>query len=156
MSSVSFQQGNRRKGKSISRQEEQQQQQQQQEEEGERVFSLSEADIEYIYDRTHYSVKDIKDWHRGFARDCPSGRLCRQRVTEVYDELFPHGSNNKWLVDTIFRIFDQDDNGYLDFKVGAIMCCFQIHFRAAGVPGCDRHERQRDGGGEAELGLQDL
>ena len=118
MSSISFQQGNRRKGKSNSRQEEQQQQQK--EEEEERVFSLSEADIEYIYDRTHYSVKDIKDWHRGFARDCPSGRLCRQRVTEVYDELFPHGSNNKWLVDTIFRIFDQDDNGYLDFKVGAI------------------------------------
>ena len=114
MSSISFQQGNRRKGKSNSRQEEQQQQQK--EEEEERVFSLSEADIEYIYDRTHYSVKDIKDWHRGFARDCPSGRLCRQRVTEVYDELFPHGSNNKWLVDTIFRIFDQDDNGYLDFK----------------------------------------
>ena len=100
------------------------------------LFKLSEEDIEFIYDNTHYSLKDIKDWHRwqfwekyffkkiclkecffrGFAKDCPNGKLYRQKVTEVYDELVPNG-NHKFFVDQIFRIFDQDANGYLDFKV---------------------------------------
>ena len=28
------------------------------------LFNLSDEDIEFIYDNTHYSLKDIKDWHR--------------------------------------------------------------------------------------------
>ena len=53
---------------------------------------------------------------RGFAKDCPNGKLYRQKVTEVYEEIVPNG-NCKFFVDNIFRIFDQDNNGYLDFKV---------------------------------------
>ena len=35
------------------------------EEEEERpVFQLAEEDVEFIYDNTHYTLKDIKDWHR--------------------------------------------------------------------------------------------
>ena len=28
------------------------------------VFPLAEEDVEFIYDNTHYTLKDIKDWHR--------------------------------------------------------------------------------------------
>ena len=28
------------------------------------LFNLSDEDIEFIYDNTHYSLKDRKDWHR--------------------------------------------------------------------------------------------
>ena len=28
------------------------------------LFKLSEEDIEFIYDNTHYTLKDINDWHR--------------------------------------------------------------------------------------------
>ena len=28
------------------------------------LFNLSDEDIEFIYDNTHYSLNDIKDWHR--------------------------------------------------------------------------------------------
>ena len=28
------------------------------------LFKLSDEDIEFIYDNTHYSLKDINDWHR--------------------------------------------------------------------------------------------
>ena len=100
------------------------------------VFKLAEEDVEFIYDNTHYTLKDIKEWHRsattysdltvqrwqpqiffrGFAKDCPNGKLYRQKVTEVYEEIVPNG-NCKFFVDQIFRIFDQDCNGYLDFKV---------------------------------------
>ena len=56
------------------------------------------------------------NFFRGFANDCPNGKLYKQKVTEVYDEIVPNG-NHKFFVDQIFRIFDQDANGYLDFKV---------------------------------------
>ena len=28
------------------------------------VFQLAEEDVEFIYDNTHYTLKDIKAWHR--------------------------------------------------------------------------------------------
>ena len=28
------------------------------------LFKLSDEDIEFIYDNTHYTLKDINDWHR--------------------------------------------------------------------------------------------
>ena len=98
------------------------------------VFKLAEEDVEFIYDNTHYTLKDIKDWHRsaaeillsqsvhqgylissnifsrGFAKDCPNGKLYRHKVTEVYETIVPNG-NCKFFVDHIFRIFDQDGNG---------------------------------------------
>ena len=43
-------------------------------------------------------------------------------MTEVYEEIVPNG-NCKYFVDHIFRIFDQDGNGYLDFKVIQLKLC---------------------------------
>ena len=37
-------------------------------------------------------------------------------MTEVYEKIMPDG-NPKFFVDQIFRIFDQDENGYIDFTV---------------------------------------
>ena len=28
------------------------------------VFKLTEEDVEFIYDNTHYTLKDIKEWHK--------------------------------------------------------------------------------------------
>ena len=39
------------------------------EEKEEILFKLSEEDIDFIYDNTHYSLKDIKDWHRLDLKD---------------------------------------------------------------------------------------
>ena len=40
-------------------------------------------------------------------------------MTNVYEKILPDG-NAKFFVDQIFRIFDQDENGYIDFTVGLI------------------------------------
>ena len=34
------------------------------EEEVKTVFKLAEEDVEFIYDNTHYTLKDIKEWHK--------------------------------------------------------------------------------------------
>ena len=47
------------------------------EEEVKPVFKLAEEDIEFIYDNTHYTFKDIKDWHRS----APERYSCSSAVT---------------------------------------------------------------------------
>ena len=32
------------------------------------VFKLAEEDVEFIYDNTHYTLKDIKEWHRSVVK----------------------------------------------------------------------------------------
>ena len=54
---------------------------------------------------------------RGFKKDCPTGVLEKKKVLEIYNT-FQQTGNTKFLVDQIFRIFDVDNNGCIDFKVG--------------------------------------
>ena len=52
----------------------------------------------------------------GFKHDCPSGRLKKEKVLEIYSVLMPDGDASVF-VDQIFRIFDKDENGSIDFNV---------------------------------------
>ena len=61
---------------------------------------------------------------RGFKQDCPDGQLSKDKILEMYSMILPAG-NAKVFVDQIFRIFDKDGNGSIDFKVGSShMLCF--------------------------------
>ena len=55
-------------------------------------------------------------FYRGFKKDCPTGVLEKKKVLEIYNTFIQTG-NAKFLVDQIFRIFDADNNGCIDFKV---------------------------------------
>ena len=54
--------------------------------------------------------------YRGFKQDCPDGQLSKDKILEMYSMILPAG-NAKVFVDQIFRIFDKDGNGSIDFKV---------------------------------------
>ena len=53
---------------------------------------------------------------RGFKLDCPSGQLDREKLLAMYTLILPAG-NAKIFVDQIFKIFDKDGDGSIDFKV---------------------------------------
>ena len=53
---------------------------------------------------------------RGFQQDCPNGQLHKDKVKEMYSMIVMEG-NASVLVDQIFRLFDKDGNGTIDFKV---------------------------------------
>ena len=55
---------------------------------------------------------------RGFMSDCPSGELDRAKMEEMYGSFLQEG-NAKYFVDQMFRVFDKDGNGSIDFKVCA-------------------------------------
>ena len=76
---------------------------------------LSKKDMEYLKSRTRYDKTTIKKMHKGFKQDCPNGELTKIQFVEMYKKNFPAGNANEFC-DHIFRIFDSDQNGNIDFK----------------------------------------
>ena len=54
-----------------------------------------------------------------FQQDCPNGRLTPAKFVDMYKMFFPSG-NAEEFCDHVFRTFDMDKNGYIDFKVSAL------------------------------------
>ena len=54
-----------------------------------------------------------------FQQDCPSGRLTPAKFVDMYKMFFPNG-NAEEFCDHVFRTFDRDKNGFIDFKVSLI------------------------------------
>ena len=57
----------------------------------------------------------LKEWYRGFKSDCPDGRLTPKAFMQIYSKCFPTGNANEFC-DHVFRTFDTDKNGFIDFK----------------------------------------
>ena len=68
-----------------------------------------------VTEHTNYSLETIMAWYRGFKEDCPDGRLTPQAFMHVYGSSFV-SANTKEFCDYVFRNFDKDGNGYIDFK----------------------------------------
>ena len=49
-------------------------------------------------------------------KDCPNGQLTREKFLEVYSSFFPQGEADKFC-EHVFRTFDADNSGKIDFKV---------------------------------------
>lgn len=49
-------------------------------------------------------------------QDCPNGQLTPAKFVDMYKMFFPSG-NAEEFCDHVFRTFDMDKNGYIDFKV---------------------------------------
>ena len=48
-------------------------------------------------------------------KDCPDGQLSRAKFLEVYSSFFPQGNADKFCAH-VFRTFDSDNSGKIDFK----------------------------------------
>lgn len=57
----------------------------------------------------HYSVseKEIRQWHKGFLKDCPNGLLTEQGFIKIYTQFFPNGDPTKFA-SLVFRVFDEN------------------------------------------------
>eukprot|EP00090_Calanus_glacialis_P035499 TRINITY_DN60596_c0_g1_i1.p1 TRINITY_DN60596_c0_g1~~TRINITY_DN60596_c0_g1_i1.p1 ORF type:complete len:191 (-),score=46.81 TRINITY_DN60596_c0_g1_i1:153-725(-) len=76
---------------------------------------LSKEDLEFLARNTHYEEDTISDWYRGFKQDCPDGRLNPEAFMKIYSKCFPMGKTSQFC-DHVFRTFDTDRNGFIDFK----------------------------------------
>ncbi|XP_076161214.1 neuronal calcium sensor 2 isoform X1 [Ptiloglossa arizonensis] len=76
---------------------------------------LSKEDMDFLKSHTRYDELTIKEWYKGFKQDCPNGRLTPAKFVDMYKMFFPSG-NAEEFCDHVFRTFDMDKNGYIDFK----------------------------------------
>ena len=76
---------------------------------------LSKADVEFLMMNTRYDENTIQEWYKGFMSDCPDGKLNTTAFMKIYSKCFPAGNATEFC-DHVFRTFDSDKNGFIDFK----------------------------------------
>lgn len=80
-----------------------------------RSSELREEDVEFLKSRTNYGEDTIREWYRSFKEDCPSGKVSRDKFAQMYKLLFNKGDPGRFC-HHVFRTFDADGNGFVDFK----------------------------------------
>ncbi|KLO19821.1 putative FRQ1-regulator of phosphatidylinositol-4-OH kinase [Schizopora paradoxa] len=76
---------------------------------------LSKDQLEELQKLTRFEKKELKEWHAGFLRDCPSGKLSKEEFCKIYAKFFPFGDPSDFA-DFVFRVFDSDGDKTIDFK----------------------------------------
>ena len=76
---------------------------------------LPSADFEFCIKHTKFEEAEILRWFKGFRKDCPTGHLAKNHLAKLFMKVFP-GGNGSTFANNIFRIFDKDNNGFMDFK----------------------------------------
>ena len=57
----------------------------------------------------------FRDWYRRFLEECPDGVLRKPDLHAMYCKILP-AEDPTIIVNHLFRIFDRDNNGTIDFK----------------------------------------
>ena len=76
---------------------------------------LSKEDLEFLKCNTDYDEQTILEFYKGFLSDCPEGKLRPDTFCQIYSKCFPTGNATEFC-DHVFRSFDTDQNGVIDFK----------------------------------------
>ena len=76
---------------------------------------LGSTDFLFCQTHTKFSESEILRWFKGFRTECPNGHLAKSHLSMLFNKVFPEG-NSSVFTNHIFRIFDKDNNGFLDFK----------------------------------------
>ena len=77
-------------------------------------ISLETEEMEYIMKHTNLDRNTVKEWYAGFLRDCPTGKMTQEQFFDMYKMMIPEGNTEKFCKH-VFRTFDADNNGYIDF-----------------------------------------
>ena len=91
-----------------------------------RQSKLSTDQLAELQKSTHFDKKELQQWYKGFIKDCPSGMLTKEEFQKIYRQFFPFGDPSSFA-DYIFRVFDADKSGSIDFK--EFICALSVTSR---------------------------
>uniref|UniRef100_A0A8B9USM5 Recoverin n=1 Tax=Anas zonorhyncha TaxID=75864 RepID=A0A8B9USM5_9AVES len=80
-----------------------------------RSGALSREVLAELRASTRYSEEELCRWYEGFQRQCPDGRIRRAEFERIYGTFFPN-SEPQGYARHVFRSFDTNDDGTLDFR----------------------------------------
>ena len=71
--------------------------------------------------KTKFDEMRIQKWYQAFNKECPEGKLTREHLIKLFKKVFPQGDGEVFC-DHIFRVFDDDSNNTLEFRVRYGFC----------------------------------
>lgn len=77
--------------------------------------AVSKEILEDLKLNTKFSETEIAQWYENFKRQCPTGRITKEEFQSIYSKFFPE-SDAQTYSQHVFRSFDTNDDGTLDFK----------------------------------------
>ncbi|KAM9838166.1 visinin-like [Aulostomus maculatus] len=77
--------------------------------------AVSKEILEDLKLNTKFSETEIVQWYENFKRQCPTGRISKDEFQNIYSKFFPESDPNTYA-QHVFRSFDTNDDGTLDFK----------------------------------------
>ncbi|XP_048847371.1 recoverin a [Brienomyrus brachyistius] len=77
--------------------------------------SLSKELLEDLKLNTRYSEEELHAWYQSFQKECPSGRITREKFESIYSSFFPDADPSEYARH-VFRSFDTNADGTLDFR----------------------------------------
>jgi len=76
--------------------------------------TLTDSDVTNLSNLSGFTPQQVREWHAGFLKDCPTGKLNKKKFIEVYKQFYPTGKAEKFC-EYVFRTFDTDSSGNIDF-----------------------------------------
>merc|ERR1712157_352864 len=76
---------------------------------------LNQKAIQELSYKTKFSPEEIKHWHDGFLKDCPTGKLTKVEFAKIYNQFFPHGDPSAFA-SFVFNVFDDNGDGSIEFE----------------------------------------
>jgi len=77
--------------------------------------AVSKEILEDLKLNTKFSETEIVQWYENFQKQCPTGRISKEEFQSIYSKFFPESDANTYA-QHVFRSFDTNDDGTLDFK----------------------------------------
>ena len=77
--------------------------------------NLSDRNLEFLKANTGYDEATIKESHNIFIKECPNGRLTPDNLLDLYEPFFCKRKAEQYC-NHVFRTFDTDQNGFIDFE----------------------------------------
>ena len=105
---------------------------------------MSGEELAQLQRDTHFDKKELQQWYKGrlsrqhhrwcirshqghrILKDCPSGKLTETGFQNIYKQFFPNGDSKEFAT-KVFRVFDKDSSGEIDFK--EFICALSITSR---------------------------